>query len=99
MKRSDAAQKIQQAIIRLTNTNISFQDATAFLDGLEEMGMVPPHVDQETTQALISVCIYPLFYQWDEDIEKDAKVMEAKRARAEWAAERAQKAASKKEQK
>ena len=99
MKRSDAAQKIQQAIIRLTNTNISFQDATAFLDELEKMGMKPPAPDVETCQAILSVYMWSDFNQWDEEIEKDAKVMEAKRLRAEWAAERAIKLANKKEQK
>lgn len=99
MKRSAATQKIQQAIISLTNTNISFQDATAFLDELEEMGMKPPCVDEENCQVLAQVYVYPFYNQWDEEIEKDTKVMEAKRKRAEWAAERAQKAASKKEQK
>jgi hypothetical protein len=39
------------------------------------------------------------FNQCEEYIEKDAKVMEAKRKRAEWAAERAIKLANKKEQK
>lgn len=100
MKRSDAVSKLKTIVNNLLPTfDITTHAAETILTELEKMGMKPPAPDVETCQAILSVYMWSDFNQWDEEIEKDAKVMEAKRKRAEWAAERAAKAASKKESK
>ncbi len=94
MKRSDAVSNIKSIINNMSDFDITTYAAETILTKLEEMGMKPPSVDEETCQAILQVYYGGVsFNQWDEEIEKDAEVMEAKRKRAEWAAERAEKAA------
>jgi len=88
MKREEMLSKIHRF---LTDHQIQFkyadssQDmANKFLSLMEEAGMKPPHVSEEDAQAILHVYYggYSL-YQWDEDLEKDEKVMEMKTRRAE----------------
>lgn len=48
------------------------------MDYVEELGMAPPQLDDDKCQAIMHV--YYMGYtlrQWDEDFDKDSKVVEA----------------------
>lgn len=53
---------------------------------VENLGMKPPSVDELKRQAIVDVYYAGYtFNQWDEDFEKDEKVMEAYKRRKEFA--------------
>lgn len=71
MKRSEMVERLEKD---LAGSNLS---AGTFLDVLQNVyGMKPPRLPEEYCQALMSIymCGYSL-YQWEEDAEKDEKVV------------------------
>ncbi len=61
---------------KLLNTYCHFDEVEAdeILEGLENMGMLPPPVDNDKYQALAHVYVDPSSRVWDEDFFKDEKV-------------------------
>lgn len=83
MKRAYAVQQLDTFLQR----NPTADAILAFV--VWELGMAPPVVDEETCQALMHIYISPNRRQWDEEIEKDAKVVLCKARRAKAREQRA----------
>jgi hypothetical protein len=80
MKRADALAKLKWYIEEQNAGQVCAGQILNFVEGT--LGLRPPRVSEEDAQAIMHV--YYAGYtlnQWDEDIEKDEKVMEAKRRR------------------
>lgn len=77
MKRTEAIQKIKDLLNGGFDPNHTDEQANNFLIELQDtMGMKPPRLPEIYCQALMSVYMAGYtFYQWEEDIEKDAAVM------------------------
>jgi hypothetical protein len=56
---------------------ITTDEADLLLRFIEKAGMKPPCVDGDKCQALMHVYIDPSFNMWDEDFEKDPKLVAA----------------------
>jgi len=85
MKRSDALQIIKDYL----DVNDGKLNADQVLAIVEKLGMAPPLLDEDKCQAIMHV--YYMGYtlrQWDEDFEKDNKVVEAYKRRLERQKER-----------
>lgn len=92
MKRSDVIKLLESMVKNYDElsgkTRPTFEQfATAILNTMEGVGMTPPSVSEEDRQAIMHVYYAGYtFHQWDEDLEKDDKVQEAKKKRAEYRA-------------
>lgn len=82
MRRELMILKIQEILVEQGGMTLE-EAATDILNRLEKAGMAPPGVSNDYGQALSHVYIYPDFNQWDEDVEKDEKVMAALKSRQE----------------
>lgn len=98
MKRSDMLKELQSHLSTIaectperggdvgdnTIDRILMGHAEILLENLEKLGMQPPFVSKEDCDAIMSVYYgeYTL-NQWDEDLEKDEKVQEMKKRKAE----------------
>lgn len=91
MKRSEMREVIEKELMKTIGGDAAKYISEDILYTIERAGMKPPRVDDENFQALTDVYVYPLLYQWDEDVKKDAHVMKVKQKRAEWAAKRTKK--------
>ena len=83
MNRNEMVQKITD-LIDSCNCRSSAELANQILSMQEDAGMAPPSVCEDKVQALMHV-YYAGYtaHQWDENFEKDEKVMDALRRRAE----------------
>lgn len=81
MKRSEMVDTLADVLTRLTKLNRgnSKHRAKSILKALEELGMKPPALQGDHGQAVIAVYIYPDFNMWEEDFNKDPKLVEALR--------------------
>lgn len=53
------------------------KEADHFFKLLDAWGFKPPTVSEEYAQALMSVYIDPSFCRWEEDLDKDPKIVAA----------------------
>lgn len=68
---------------RESKLSFAQRKAAGMLDMMLGFGMAPPCVSEEDRQAIMHVYYAGYtFHQWDEDLEKDEKVMSAKQRRA-----------------
>lgn len=83
MKRTKMLDRLENIINQYRiNDELTAADSEALahriLDYVEELGMKPPPVDFDTQQAIMQVYYGGYsYYQWDEDVAKDEKVMDA----------------------
>lgn len=78
MKRSDAVSNIKAIVNNMSDFDITTYAAENLLTKLEEMGMKPPTLPEDYCQAIMHVYYGGYsFNQWEEDIEKDERIMEA----------------------
>jgi len=85
MKRADAINALMK-----NGIGMNYDQAKRHLTFLEkELKMAPPSLPEEYCQAIMHVyqdCY--TFNQWEEDIEKDTKVMAALEMRRQWFAKK-----------
>lgn len=73
MKRSRAEIKINKWL-----DNADTITGKTILDFLEELGMAPPCLPEDHCQAIMQIYYDGYsFYKWEEDFQKDPKVVEA----------------------
>lgn len=72
MKKSEALQVIKEYL----DINNNILNPEQILAIIEKIGMNPPALDSKRYKALYSVYIEPSPYMWEEDFEKDKKVLE-----------------------
>ncbi len=88
MKRMDAI----QSLIKIVRDNcfddcfiLTKEEADKMLLALENIGMRPPSLPEMHCQAIMDVYYGGYsFNQWEEDFEKDEKVMKALQKRLDW---------------
>ena len=69
----------------LANITDNADFANYLLTKIEEQGMKPPSLSEDQCQALMDVYYAGYsFNQWDDDFEKDTKVMAALKKRQDW---------------
>lgn len=81
MKRSEMVQTLTD-FLENSDIDVVYEEVEIILRFLEAQGMKPPRLPEDTCQAILNV--YYAGYslnQWEEDIEKDAAVMEMKARR------------------
>ena len=81
MKRTDFLLKLENILIELPAHDVALA-AEELLARIEKLGMRPPDTNDVYSDAIVSVYIYPNYNQWDEDVEKDEKIMSEVRRRA-----------------
>jgi hypothetical protein len=83
MKRSHMIDIIAECLVEPHYPDDALKEAACILKKIEKYGMTPPRLSEEDCQAIMNVYYagYSL-HQWDEDIELDEKVQEAKKRRA-----------------
>ncbi len=79
MKRSEMLLKLQEMMIEAPS---DIEQATeSILTRLEKAGMAPPCVDDDRCQAIMRVYYDSTFNRWDEDFDKDEKLVAAYKRR------------------
>jgi hypothetical protein len=91
MKRSDAVKNIANYLASTeypaqdvdgAESPLFLQKAEEMLQKMESLGMKPPRLPESYCQAIMSVYYGGYTYnQWEEEVEKDEKVMAAKKRR------------------
>jgi len=78
MKRSEILKLIEQ-VIHADKDNSDVQTkAENMLNSLEQAGMMPPCLPENHCQAIMQIYYGGYsFYKWEEDFQKDPKVVEA----------------------
>jgi hypothetical protein len=90
MKRSEMLAKIRAELVGKQIDTENFEEQ--ILSTVEKLGMKPPSVSEEDCQAIMSVYMGGYsFNQWDEELEKNTELQEAKKRRADAAVLREQK--------
>lgn len=82
MKRELMLLKIQEILVEQSEDMTLEEAAEDILSRLEKAGMKPPRLPEAYCQAIMDIYIGGCsFNQWEEDIEKDEKVIESKTRR------------------
>lgn len=84
MKRTEMVQYITKLLATYDDCALDSTTANEILEGLEQLGMVAPRLPSDHCQAIMDVYYGGYtFHQWEEDAEKDKKVMAALAKRKE----------------
>lgn len=81
MKRADAVLMLAEHLIELYGKRDVLDDADSILAYIEKMGMQPPELTQMWYNALSDVYVYPNASIWQEEVEKDERVVARYKAR------------------
>lgn len=75
MKRTEALRLIRTALLGEQIDHDNFEEQ--ILTIVEKIGMKPPCVDSNRCQVLMQVYIDPSFNMWDEDFDKEERLLSA----------------------
>jgi hypothetical protein len=80
VRRTEMLLKLQEILVELPED--LERASEELLTRIEKLGMAPPCLPSEYCQALMQVYMDPSFNRWEEDVEKDEKIMSAVRRRS-----------------